>query len=168
MEITQRELKDFKMRNFPVEICFKPIGIIHTPFKDLRGIPIQASMSENDGKIEIFTEFQEGLKDLDGFSHLICLYYFDMVQLPVALRSKPFLVDEVKGVFAIRTPFRPNPIGLSVLKIKEIAANFISVAQVDILDKTPLIDIKPYIPQFDSPKTAKIGWLKKKIRKMVS
>jgi tRNA-Thr(GGU) m(6)t(6)A37 methyltransferase TsaA len=115
MDIIQRELKDFKERNFPVEISFKPIGIIHTPFKELKGIPIQASMSNSDGKIEIFPEFQEGLRDLDGFSHLICLYYFDLVQLPVPLRSKPFLVNEIKGVFAIRTPFRPNPIGFSIL-----------------------------------------------------
>lgn len=168
MEITKRELKDFKSRKFPAEICFKPIGIIHTPFIDLKGIPIQSSMSESEGEIEIFPEFKDGLKDLEGFSHLICIYYFDMVQLPVSIQSKPFLVNEIKGIFATRTPFRPNPVGFSVLKIIEIKNKVIKVAQIDILDETPVIDIKPYVPQFDSPKKAKIGWLEKNIRKMVS
>lgn len=91
-----------------------------------------------------------------------------MVRLPVPLQSKPFLKDEIKGVFAIRTPFRPNPIGISVLELIEIKDNTIYVNKLDILDKTPIIDIKPFIPQFDNRETSKIGWLKGNIRRKVS
>ncbi len=115
MEITNKEIIDIEKRKFPEEICFKPIGIIHTPFKSLKGIPIQPSMSDAKGTIEIFPEYKSGLKDLSEFSHIYCLYFFDMVKLPVPLQSKPFLDNELKGVFTIRTPFRPNPIGLSIL-----------------------------------------------------
>jgi len=163
MEITKRELVDFKERKFPERICFKPIGIIHTPFKNLKGIPIQSSMSKKEGIIEVFPKYQSGLKDLSGFSHIYCLYYFDMVKLPVPLQSKPFLDNQLKGVFAIRTPFRPNPIGFSILKILDIKDNKIEVKNVDILDKTPLLDLKPYVPYFDNIDTNEIGWLNGKI-----
>lgn len=165
MEIINRELINFEERKFPDKICFKPIGIIHTPFKSLKGVPIQSSMSNAKGIIEIFSEYESGLKDLSDFSHIYCLYYFDMVKLPVPLQSKPFLDDEIKGVFAIRTPFRPNPIGISILKILEIRENKIEVKNVDILDKTPLLDLKPYVPQFDYIRTTKIGWLQGKIKR---
>ena len=120
MEITNREIKDIEKRKFPKEISFKPIGIIHTPFKSIKGIPIQSLLSESKGTIEIFPEYKSGLKDLNGFSHVYCLYFFDMVKLPVPLISKPFLDKESRGVFAIRTPFRPNPLGLSILEIERI------------------------------------------------
>ncbi len=168
MEITKREIFRFKERQFPEEICFKPIGVIHTPFKTLKGIPIQSSMSNSKGTIEIFPEYELGLKDLSDFSHFYCLYFFDMVKLPVPLLSKPFLDDEKKGVFAIRTPFRPNPIGLSILKLLAIKDNIIEVNNVDILDNTPILDIKPYVPYFDNIKSTKIGWLKGKVRKKTS
>ena len=168
MEIINRELTDFKERKFPDKICFKPIGIIHTPFKTLKGIPIQSSMSDAKGTIEIFPEYILGLKDLSGFSHIYCLYFFDMVKLPVPLQSKPFLDDEVKGVFAIRTPFRPNPIGLSIFKILEIKENNINVKNVDVLDRTPILDLKPFVPGFDNLQTNKIGWLQGKIKRKVS
>ena len=168
MEITKKELKDFNSRKFPDEICFKPIGVIHSQYKSLKGIPIQSSMSETEGILEIFKKYQEGLKDLEGFSYLFCIFYFDMVKLPVPMQSKPFLEDEERGVFAIRTPFRPNPIGLSILKIEGIKDNKIHVSQVDILDNTPILDIKPYAPQFDSRNTDRIGWLQNRIRKMTS
>ena len=125
-------------------------------------------MSTNKGEIEIFDEFKAGLKDLSGFSHLYCLYLFDMVKLPVPLQSKPFLDNEKKGVFAIRTPFRPNPLGLSILEIIGIKENMIHVSNVDILDKTPILDLKPYISQIDNVETKKIGWLEGKIQKKVS
>lgn len=168
MEITKREIYDFKERKFPKKICFEPIGIIHSPFKTLKGIPIQSLMSDVKGSIEIFSIFKPALKDLDGFSHIYCLYYFDMVKLPVPLQSKPFLKDELKGIFCIRTPFRPNPIGLSILEILNIEENIIKVNYIDILDKTPVLDIKPYVPQFDSIKTKRIGWLKGYIREKKS
>jgi len=168
MEIINKEIIDFKERKFPKEICFEPIGIIHTPFKSLKGIPIQSSLSDANGTIEIFSEYKAGLKDLSGFSHLYCLYFFDMVKPPVPLQSKPFLESEIRGVFAIRTPFRPNPIGLSILEILEIEENKIHIQNVDLLDKTPILDIKPFVPRFDNVKTNKIGWLKGKIKKKVS
>ena len=168
MEITKRELIEFSDRIFPEKICFKPVGIIHTPFKTLKGIPIQSFMSDEKGQIEIFPEYQLGLKDLSGFSHIYCLYYFDMVKQPVPLQSKPFLDNEVKGVFAIRTPFRPNPIGISILQILEISENIIKVNQVDILDGTPILDLKPYVAQFDNINTTKIGWLNGKIKRKIS
>ena len=168
MEINKREIKDVKDRKFPEQITLKPIGIIHTPFKELNGIPIQFSMSYAEGIIEIFHEFSPGLKDLEGFSHIYCIYYFDMVKVPVPLQSKPFLDDEVHGVFATRTPFRPNPIGISILKIESIIENKIHVQNVDILDSTPILDIKPYISDFDNQKTDKNGWIEGKYRKMKS
>ena len=125
MEITNRELIDFKKRKFPEKICFIPIGIIHTEFKSLKGIPIQFSMSDTNGVIEIFPQFQEGLNNLEGFSHIYCIYVFDLVKLPVPLRSKPFLFDREVGVFSMRTPFRPNPIGISVFEVLEIKQNAI-------------------------------------------
>jgi len=168
MEITKRELIDFKDRKFPETICFKPVGIIHTEFKKVTGIPIQFGQSESKGTIEIFPEFIPALKDLDGFSHAYCLYLFDMVKLPVPLQSKPFLDDEKHGVFAIRTPFRPNPIGLSIFEILSIKNDKINVRNVDILDKTPLLDIKPYVPQFDAREAKKIGWVQGKIKTKLS
>jgi tRNA-Thr(GGU) m(6)t(6)A37 methyltransferase TsaA len=168
MEITKKKIKDIEKREFPKAISLKPIGIIHTLFKSLKGIPIQSSLSESNGTIEIFPEYQEGLKDLNGFSHIYCLYYFDMVKLPVPLISKPFLDDEPRGVFAIRTPFRPNPLGLSILEIQQIKKNIIYVKNVDILDNTPLLDIKPYVSEFDNIKSNKIGWLKGKIKTQYS
>ncbi|MFX0041497.1 MAG: tRNA (N6-threonylcarbamoyladenosine(37)-N6)-methyltransferase TrmO [Candidatus Hodarchaeota archaeon] len=164
MEITKRKIFNFKERKFPEKICFEPIGIIHSSFKTLKSIPIQSLMSNIKGNIEIFSKFKPGLKDLEGFSHIFCLYYFDMVKLPVPLQSKPFLKDETMGVFSIRTPFRPNPIGLSILKILRIEDNIIQVNYLDILDKTPVLDIKPYVPQFDAIKTKRIGWLKGNIK----
>jgi len=168
MEISNRELYSLKERIFPKQICFSPIGIVHSPFKKLKGIPIQPSMSDTKGKIEIFPQYQKGLIDLEEFSHIFCLYFFDLVKLPVPLQSKPFLQNEEKGVFAIRTPFRPNPIGLSILKIININENLIHVNNLDILDKTPVLDIKPYVPQFDSRHTDKIGWLKGRIKNKTS
>ncbi|NVM19888.1 MAG: tRNA (N6-threonylcarbamoyladenosine(37)-N6)-methyltransferase TrmO [Candidatus Lokiarchaeota archaeon] len=168
MEITNREIIDIDKRKFPEKICFKPIGIIHTPFKTLKGIPIQSSMSNEKGSIEVFFEYQPGLKDLSAFSHMYCLYFFDMVKLPVPLQSKPFLDNQLKGVFAIRTPFRPNPIGLSILEILDVKENKIEVNNVDILDNTPLLDLKPFVSQFDNIQTTKIGWLKDKIKNKVS
>ncbi|MHA1294582.1 MAG: tRNA (N6-threonylcarbamoyladenosine(37)-N6)-methyltransferase TrmO [Promethearchaeota archaeon] len=164
MEILKREIIDIKERKFPKQICYRPIGIIHSPFKSLKGIPIQSSMSNSEGIIEIFPEFQPALKDLNNFSYIFCIYHFDLVKLPIPLQSKPFLDDNVRGVFAIRTPFRPNPIGVSIFELKKISNNKIYVKNIDVLDRTPILDIKPYIPQFDKRESAKVGWLKGKIK----
>jgi len=164
MEISKRELIQYEDRCFPDKVCFKPIGIIHSPFKSLKGIPIQSKMSEAEGLLEIFPQYEKGLLDLDGFSHVYCLYYFDMVKLPVPIQSKPFLINEVKGVFASRTPFRPNPIGLSIFSIIKIETNNIHVKNIDVLNHTPILDIKPYVPEFDNYQASKIGWLQGNIK----
>ena len=168
MEITKKKLNDINKRNPLRDIVLKPIGIVHSPFKKLKGIPIQFSISKSKGTLEIFKELMLGLKDLVGFSHLYCIYFFDLVKLPVPLQSKPFLDDTKRGIFSTRTPFRPNPIGLSILEIEKIEENIIFVNNLDILDKTPIIDIKPYVNEFDSIKSFKSGWLEGKVRKKVS
>ena len=143
------------------EIRLRPIGIIHTPYKDQKGIPIQGKFEKGvKGRIEVFAEYQEGLKDIEGFSHLILIYYFDRAR-EERLIGKPFLEDEPHGIFAIRSPHRPNHIGFSIVKLEKVANNIITFSEVDILDGTPLLDIKPYVSHFDSREDVKNGWLDK-------
>ena len=141
------------------EIKIKPIGIIHTPYKDSKGMPIQGTFKKDvTGQVEIFPEYQQGLKDIEGFSHLILFYYFNRSK-EEKLIEKPFLEDEPHGIFSIRGPHRPNHIGFSVVKLEKIEGNMVTFSEVDILDSTPLLDIKPYISHFDSRKNVKNGWL---------
>ena len=150
------------------KITLNPIGIIHSPFKEIVGTPIQSVFSKDgEGTVEIFPEFKQGLKDLDGFSHIILIYHFHKLK-GYRLICRPFLDDVQRGVFAIRTPRRPNPVGFSIVRLKKIRDTIISVSSLDILDGTPLIDIKPYIPQFDAPKASKLGWFKKAFKKKKS
>ena len=143
------------------EIKLKPIGIIHTPYKQPKGIPIQGTFKKGVvGQIEIFPEYQKGLKDIEGFSHLILIYYFDRAK-EEKLIGKPFLEDELHGIFAIRSPIRPNRLGISIVKLEKLENNIITFSEVDILDNTPLLDIKPYVSHFDSRKNVKNGWLEK-------
>jgi tRNA-Thr(GGU) m(6)t(6)A37 methyltransferase TsaA len=138
-------------------IQLHPIGSIHTPFKDLSGMPIQpTSDASAPGTIELFPEFMPGLKDLDGFSHLILLYYLRAG--PAKLEVTPFLDTRARGIFATRAPTRPNPIGLSVVKLNRIEGNILFIDNLDILDGTPLLDIKPYIPEFDFQPEVRTGW----------
>lgn len=147
------------------KIYFKPIGIIHSPYKQTVGTPIQTVFSEDgEGTIEIFPEFKEGLKDLEGFSYIILIYYFHKSK-GYRLLCRPFLDDSERGLFATRAPRRPNPIGISIVRLKKIRGITLSVSSLDILDGTPLIDIKPYIPQFDAPETQKGGWIEKAFEK---
>jgi len=128
------------------KIIFKPIGIIHTPFSEPVGIPIQGALrTDLEGEVEIFPEFQDGLKDVDGFSHLILIYYFDKVN-SFSLVSKPFLDETPRGVFSIRGPRRPNPIGMTVVQLLSVQQKRLRVAGIDMVDGTPLLDIKPYFP----------------------
>ncbi len=144
-----------------IGITFRSIGIIHTPFRDLSGMPIQPSAAEGvEGKVILDPALQEGLQDLEGFSHIILLYYFHQAGDPKLL-VKPYLDDEQRGLFATRAPRRPNGIGFSIVKLLEIQGNILTVANVDILDGTPLLDIKPYIPYFDHPDADRVGWLEK-------
>ena len=143
------------------KITVKPIGVIHTSYKDSKGMPIQGKFEENvEGQIEIFPEYVQGLKDIEGFSHLILIYYFNKAK-EERLVGKPFLEDESHGIFAIRSPMRPNRIGFSIVKLEKIQDNVITFSEVDILDNTPLLDIKPYVSHFDSRKNVKNGWLDK-------
>jgi len=143
-------------------ITFKPIGVIHSPFKDLKGMPIQPSGAKGVvGRAEIFPEFAAGLKDVDGFSHLALLYHFHLSD-GFSLEVKPFLDDTLRGVFATRAPRRPNAIGFSVVRLVKVEGNTLHIEDVDIVDGTPLLDIKPFVPEFDNRESEKIGWLSKK------
>jgi len=147
-------------------IEYTSIGIIHSPFKESKGVPIQPSASKGvEGYVEIFPEFVPGLKDLDGFSHIILLYHFHLSK-PFSLLVKPYLDDKHHGVFATRAPARPNPIGLSIVQLLSIEKNILHIRDVDIVDGTPLLDIKPYVPQFDERENVRIGWLEDNIAKL--
>ena len=147
-------------------IELKPIGIIHTPFTRPEGMPIQPTGAAGiRGTIEVFDEYHEGLKDLDGFSHIILLYHFHRSQ-GFNLQVVPFLDSELRGLFATRAPKRPNPIGISVVQLDRIENGVLYIQNVDIMDDTPLLDIKPYVPEFDSPQDIRTGWFehaKKKV-----
>jgi tRNA (adenine37-N6)-methyltransferase len=144
-------------RNSTMEIIMHPIGVIHSPFTDKDQTPIQASRSQAVGLVEIYLEFAEGLQDLEGFSHIILLYTFHRSS-GYSLRVKPFLDDQEHGVFATRYPYRPNPIGLSVVKLLFLQDRKLTVEGVDVLDETPLLDIKPFVPEFDLRTSTQTGW----------
>lgn len=146
-------------------IIYKPIGIIHSPFSEIKGMPIQPSGAKGiKGTVELMPEYAEGLQDLEGFSHVILLCHLHL-STSFSLKVKPFLDDQLRGVFATRAPRRPNPIGLSVVRLKEIKGNILHIEDIDIVDGTPLLDIKPYVPEFDVQETVRIGWLSDKIGK---
>jgi tRNA (adenine37-N6)-methyltransferase len=142
----------------PNEIIYRPIGIIHTPYGNKEDTPIQGCFAPNNhGQIELFPEYIAGLQDVLGFSHLILLYHFHKAE-GFQLLTKPFLDKEKKGVFATRYFARPNPIGLSMVKLLKIDRNILEIGEVDMFDGTPLLDIKPYVPQFDIKDCLKDGW----------
>jgi len=148
------------------EIKFKPIGIIHSPFKEREGMPIQPSAAEGiEGKVEIFPEYTEGLKDINNFSHIFLIYHLHLSR-KYSLKVKPYMDDKERGVFATRAPSRPNPIGISVVELLKVDGNVLHIKNVDIVDGTPLLDIKPYVPEFDVHDVKKIGWLEKNVHKL--
>lgn len=148
-------------------IEYRPIGVIHTPFTKPEGMPIQpAGGAGVKGTVEIFEEYHPALQDLDGFSHIILLYHLHRSR-GFKLRVVPFMDSELRGLFATRAPRRPNPIGLSVVELVTIEAGVLHIRNVDILDGTPLLDIKPYVPEFDAAAKMRTGWLEK-ARKTVS
>jgi tRNA-Thr(GGU) m(6)t(6)A37 methyltransferase TsaA len=151
-----------------MKIEYAPIGIIRSPFKELEGMPIQpAGAAGVKGTAEIFEEFQEGLKDLDGFSHIILLYHFHRSH-GFKLSVVPFLDTEPRGLFSTRAPKRPNAIGLSVVQLDKIEGGILYIQNVDILDGTPLLDVKPCVPEFDAPKEVRIGWMQKAVAALSS
>lgn len=145
------------------DISYRAIGFIHSPFKTLKGIPIQPRWArEVAGTVELAPEYADGLKDLDGFSHIILVYHLHLSE-GYSLTVKPYLDDTHRGVFATRAPRRPNPIGLSIVRLDKIEGTTLHVSNVDVADNTPLLDIKPYIPHFQEDRPIRIGWLEGKI-----
>ncbi|MDI6768912.1 MAG: tRNA (N6-threonylcarbamoyladenosine(37)-N6)-methyltransferase TrmO [Anaerolineales bacterium] len=140
-----------------MEFVMKPIGVIHSPFTEKDQTPIQASRSQAIGRVEVYPEFAAGLQDIEGFSHIILLYVFHCSS-GYSLRVQPFLDDQLRGLFATRYPCRPNPIGLSVVRLLSRQENTLTVEGVDVLDGTPLLDIKPYVPDFDVRSEVQTGW----------
>jgi tRNA-Thr(GGU) m(6)t(6)A37 methyltransferase TsaA len=139
-------------------VTLKAIGTIHSPFKNIEGMPIQPVGAQGiKGTIEFAAEYAEGLKDLEGFSHVILIYWLHL-SAGYSLRVKPFLDIQERGVFATRAPQRPNAIGISVVRLIRVEGCLLEIEDVDIADGTPLLDIKPYIPEFDAPKADRIGW----------
>ena len=146
------------------QIIMQPIGIIHSPYKEAKNIPIQGIFNTAvEAWIELKDEFTNGLKSLDKFSHAIILYHFHKSQR-VEIEGKPFLEQEKHGIFSIRSPHRPNHIGFSIVKIKRIKGNKIYFTGVDVLDGTPLLDIKPYVKYFDSRDNVVCGWIEKNFK----
>lgn len=147
-------------------ITYQPIGVIHSPFAEPEGTPIQPPGAQGvEGTVEVFPAYADGLKDLDGFSHLILIYHFHRAGSP-SLQVKPFMDDEAHGVFAMRGPSRPNSIGLSVVRLVGVEANVLQIRDVDIVDGTPLLDIKPYVPEFDVRAVERIGWLAARVHRL--
>jgi len=141
------------------EMTVRPIGVLHSPFTERAGTPIQGAFApEATGTVEVFEEFAEGLDDLDGFSHLHLIYVFDRSD-GYRLKVRPFRDDTPRGLFSTRAPSRPNQIGLSVVRLLGRDGNVLHVAEVDFLDATPLLDIKPYVPRFDRRDGCRSGWL---------
>jgi tRNA-Thr(GGU) m(6)t(6)A37 methyltransferase TsaA len=140
-----------------MEFIMKPIGIIHSPFSDKKQTPIQPTRSDAAGTVEVFPEFTDGLRDLEGFSHIILLYVFHESG-EYTLMVKPFLDDKQHGLFTTRYPCRPNPIGISIVRLLSCQKNILNIHGVDVLEGTPLLDIKPYVPDFDVRTEVKSGW----------
>ncbi|WML67594.1 MAG: hypothetical protein METHP_01134 [Methanoregula sp. SKADARSKE-2] len=142
----------------PSAITYEPIGLIHSPWNEIEGMPIQPAGARGvRGTIEIREKFCEGLSDIEGFSRIILIYFFHRCTGP-ALTVKPFLDPRPRGVFATRAPKRPNAIGLSIVRLVERDGRSLVVEDVDLLNGTPILDIKPYIPLFDSYPDARLGW----------
>jgi tRNA-Thr(GGU) m(6)t(6)A37 methyltransferase TsaA len=141
-----------------MEFSMKEIGVIHTPYKDTNGIPIQSIRSETPGSVELYPEYLDGLDGIEEFSHIYLFYVFHKAENEIKLKVQPFLDDRKHGVFATRYPVRPNPLGFSVVRVTGRQGNRLEFTGADILDATPLLDIKPYIPAFDVFNTEKEGW----------
>jgi tRNA-Thr(GGU) m(6)t(6)A37 methyltransferase TsaA len=141
-----------------MKIEFSPIGIIHTPFKTVNNVPIQPTADkDSEGWIEVFDEYAEGLADLDGFSHLYLIFHLHK-SAGYKLKVIPFLDTVERGIFATRSPARPNSVGLSVVKLVSVKGNIVNIKGLDIVDGTPLIDIKPLVPMFEDAADVRIGW----------
>ena len=141
-----------------------PIGVVHSPYKSRSDAPIQPRFSGDEGEIVIFEEFSEGLKDIEGFSHIWILFQFHESK-GYELTVKPYLDEELRGVFACRAPRRPNPIGMSLVRLVKRDGRLLTIKGLDMIDGTPVIDIKPYVGAFDEEQDIRIGWLEDKLHK---
>lgn len=141
----------------------EPIGIIHTPFKHKKDESTRRFGSRVVGTIEVFKKYKDGLCDIDGFSHIVLIFRFHRSR-GYRLKVKPFLDDKLRGLFATRAPRRPNQLGVSIVKLMKRRGNILTVKGVDMLDGTPLLDIKPYIPNSNPKRGVRIGWLEGKKR----
>lgn len=147
-------------------ISFHPIGIVRSPFTTQAGMPIQTVAAHNTvGTIEVAPEYAAGLKDIDGFSHLLLIVHLHQAQ-PGQLEVTPYLDTQPRGIFATRSPRRPNPIGLSLVRLLRVDGATLHIGDIDLLDGTPVLDIKPYVPQFDDRPNARIGWFADNIHKV--
>lgn len=143
------------------DIKLKPIGIIHTPYRGPQGMPIQGTFDKKvKGTVRLFPEYRKGLKDVEGFSHLILIYHFHRSPETRTV-TEPFLEDQAHGIFAVRSPYRPNHIGFSVVKLESVKNGVVTFSEVDMLDGTPLLDIKPYVAHFDRRQGVRNGWIGK-------
>jgi len=139
-------------------VTLQPIGVIRSPHSEAKTTPIQPVYAKGvHGRAEILPEYAVGLRDLEGFSHIFLIYWFHKASSP-RLIVKPFLDDATHGVFATRAPCRPNPIGLSIVRLVGRDENILHLADLDVLDGTPLLDIKPYIARFDRYDDTRSGW----------
>ena len=145
----------------PAPVTLTPIGVIRTPFAARENMPIQPSGARGvEGRIVLRPDLAPALRDLDGFSHLLLLYHFHRSS-GYDLIVTPFLDDTPRGLFATRAPRRPNPLGVSVVRLVGVEGNVLRIADIDVLDGTPLLDIKPHVPAFDAPEGARAGWLER-------
>lgn len=155
MKLSDDHSKKWKNR----EIVYHPIGVIHSSHTEHEDTPIQGIFNPSKGYVEVFPEYSEGLRDIEEFTHLYLLYHFDRATARNLLQ-KPFLDGEKeRGIFAIRHFNRPNPIGLSIVGLSRVCGNILEVTGVDVLDGTPLLDIKPYVHKFDHREEVKSGWV---------
>jgi tRNA-Thr(GGU) m(6)t(6)A37 methyltransferase TsaA len=147
------------MTDNPETYTFPAIGVVRSPHHDIEQTPIQPVFAKGiKGTIEVFPDYEPGLSDLEGFEHIYLLYVFHS-RTGVRLRVRPFLDDVERGVFATRAPCRPNPIGMSVLKLIRREGSVLHVEDIDVLDGTPVLDIKPYVTRFDARPGSRNGWL---------
>jgi len=154
-----------KRINNAMEIIMQPIGVIHSPYTDKDQTPIQASRSQAIGLVEVYPRFIDGLKDIEAFSHIHLLYTFHDSS-GYSLHIKPFLDDQDHGIFATRYPCRPNQIGMSTVRLVSRQGNTLIIKGVDVLDGTPLLDIKPYVPDFDHrTEDVRVGWYETRSKK---
>jgi tRNA-Thr(GGU) m(6)t(6)A37 methyltransferase TsaA len=146
-------------------ITYTPIGVIHSSFSELAGMPIQAVAAQGvPGWIDVDPAYRDGLQDLDGFSHLYLIYHLHRVPAG-SLKVVPFLDEQPHGVFATRSPRRPNPIGLSIVRLISVQDLRLEIEDVDVVEGTPLLDIKPYLPEFDVRPADRIGWFAGKVQR---